>query len=1155
MPDSPERSLPQQGAGAAGDFFKFVHDALSDDAVRAQVLADLGLDPANGTSTPPPAYVEHLDSIDRYRKQVDADAAAYAAAIADLKELYTAVTQILDASAAGSQEVQEELYHRFFRLLSLSYLRVRYPILFWIGQALGFLGESLDVDRMPNTPGISAYLKEPVHTLAEVYRGAWPIETEAQAKTLSDATLAPLGVLIGFWQKTFYKLLRKAGLYVELPVPQILYGWEAGAQSPTPVGDRIGGRTLSFVLEAFPSIGTSPPPDPPGPPCSTPDVPPQKLDGRLSVALAWVPREHGGPGMLVAVGGAEELSLPLGDGWAFAARLSSAAALDFFVRDWDDVGVGGPSDASLLLTLERPASPAGPYVLSLGDGVRLEMEALSLRLGLASSGPTFGLLARNSALIVETGSDAVFSRAVAAERFRADFDLGLGFANGRFYVEGGSDLHAVLPVGRVAGPLRIQSVTLELEPGAEPARPDVRVEVSASVVVELGKLTLTVDRIGFAGAMDFWDAPALGFKPPNGVGVAVDAEVVRGGGYLFYDKDKAQYGGVLDLDVKDLFTVKAVGLLTTRLPDGRPGFSFLAILYVENFTPINLGLGFRLTGVGGLLGYDRTVSMPALEAGLKTHALDRILFPPDPVANAAAIVSTAGAVFPPARDQMIVGLMAQIEWGPGAPVTVELGLILELPAPGRLVILGKLRAAFPHKQAPVVTINVDVVGEIDFVKKRAFAHAVLVDSKIAGFPLNGAAALLLRWDEDPVFVLAFGGVNPRYEQRLPAGFPKLERLSVALTRGNNPRIRLEAYTAVTSNSFQIGGKLEVFASAGKFSIDGLLVVDALFQSGEPSVVFDLLARLQLKAWGTNLFTVKFEGTFQGWRPSRIRGKATFEIWIFDYSVQIDHTFGAAAPPPSLPAVDLRTPLLAALRDPSNWQVLPPDARSNLVTLRAGQPANDLLLHPLGRLAVSQRVVPLGVQIDHVGGARPAGGARFSIDAATVGGAAVSTEPVTDQFARAQYFDMSDDEKLSAPPFERMVAGVAIGSGGVAHGPGVPASFEYDTLVYDAVAGATTPAPAYALTPERLDALADVSAAAVNDPERTGAARYRGPARPVTIAWSRYVVASTEDLAEKAVPGIGAGGARTYSEAVAALRAHTAAHPEQRGRLQLVARNG
>ena len=195
-------------------------------------------------------------------------------------------------------------------------------------------------------------------------------------------------------------------------------------------------------------------------------------------------------------------------------------------------------------------------------------------------------------------------------------------------------------------------------------------------------MTLVVDRVGFNGAMDFWDAPELGFKSPTGIGIAIDAEVVRGGGYLFFDKDKGQYGGVLDLDIKGLCTVKAIGLLATRMPDGSRGFSFLAIFAVEHFTPINLGLGFRLTGFGGLFGYDRTVSMDALQAGLKTHALDHIMFPPDPVANAPAIISTAAAVFPPARDQIIVGLMAQIAWGAASLVTIELGLVVRAAPAG-----------------------------------------------------------------------------------------------------------------------------------------------------------------------------------------------------------------------------------------------------------------------------------------------------------------------------------------------------------------------------------------------------------------------------------------------------------------------------------------
>jgi hypothetical protein len=836
----------------------------------------------------------------------------------------------------------------------------------------------------------------------------------------------------------------------------------------------------------------------------------------------------------------------LDDGFVFSAELSSATAIDFFIRDWNDIDLNGPSDASLTLTVERAAGPSGPYVITFDDGARLEFEALSVSVRLDTSGPSFRVLARSAALIIESEADSVLARVAGTSEVRLDFDLGLIFANGEFRLEGSSDLQATLPIQRSAGPLAVQSVTAALAPSSDENKPDLSLEVSATLLLRLGALTLVVDRVGFSGAMDFWDTPATGFKSPTGVGIEINSAAVRGGGYLFYDKDKHQYGGVLDLEIKGLATVKAIGLLSTRMPDGTRGFSFLAIFTVQDFPGGHLPLGFRLRGFGGLFGYDRTVSMPALESGLKTRALDHIMFPPDPIANAPAIVSTAAAVFPPERDKTLIGLMAQVTWG-GELVTIELGLVYELPYPGRLVILGKLRALFPHKKLPVVRVQVDLIGEIDFKRKQAFAHAVLSDSKLAGFPLTGAAAMLLRWGDDPVFVLAFGGVHPRYQQRLPAGFPKLERLSVALTRGNNPRLRLETYVAVTSNSFQIGGKLEVFASIGKFSVDGMLAIDALFQESEPSVIFDLAARLQIKAWGVNLFTAKFAGTFQGWHPSNIRGKATFSIWIFDYTIPIDHTFGKAAPPPPLPPVDVRTPLLAALRDHRNWQAMAPDA--GLVSIRnQPAPADEILMHPLGRLAVTQRVVPLGLTVDRVGQARPAGGAHFSIGpTASVGGRQMSTSPLTDKFARAQYFDMTDDEKLSAPAFESMPAGVQIGSSALTFGARVESTTEYETLIYDPIQETPLAGNTYALSAEQLVAFAELG-------KETQAARFSGPKHEARVAWSRYVVASTVDLSEKAVPGVPAGGARTYSEAVAALRAHTAAHPEQLSKLQLVVSN-
>ena len=59
----------------------------------------------------------------------------------------------------------------------------------------------------------------------------------------------------------------------------------------------------------------------------------------------------------------------------------------------------------------------------------------------------------------------------------------------------------------------------------------------------------------------------LGFKPPNGVGLSIDAGAVKGGGYLYFDYDKEEYAGVLELTFSEIISLKAIGLITTRMPD------------------------------------------------------------------------------------------------------------------------------------------------------------------------------------------------------------------------------------------------------------------------------------------------------------------------------------------------------------------------------------------------------------------------------------------------------------------------------------------------------------------------------------------------------------------------------------------------------------
>ena len=51
--------------------------------------------------------------------------------------------------------------------------------------------------------------------------------------------------------------------------------------------------------------------------------------------------------------------------------------------------------------------------------------------------------------------------------------------------------------------------------------------------------------------------------------------------------------------------------------------------------------------------------------------------------------------------------------------------------------------------------------------------------------------------------------------------------------------------------------------------------------------------------------------------------------------------------------------------------------------------------------------------------------RFAITRVSIGQQPQTTTPVRDLFAPADYFDLTDDEKLAAPSFEEMEAGVQV----------------------------------------------------------------------------------------------------------------------------------
>ena len=780
------------------------------------------------------------------------------------------------------------------------------------------------------------------------------------------------------------------------------------------------------------------------------------------------------------------------------------------------------------------------FNLDLRDGqleLQLEAEPESLRL-VISTADTDGFLAQ-----------ILGDREVAAQlplMVRWSNRTGFGFV-------GGTGFQVSLPCNLRAGQVTLQQIQLSLSTSRDASgdAPDLALEAGVSLNGRIGPVSLSVDNIGLgldsrftagnAGPFDI----ALGFKPPGGLGIAIDGPGIAGGGFLRFDPKKGEYSGVLDLQIKDTIAVKAVGLLVTHMPNGAKGYSLLIIITEEGFEPIPLPLGFKLTGIGGLLALNRTFDEDALRAGLKNHMLESVMFPKDPVRNAPQILSNLNKIFPPSDGQHLFGPMARIAWGTPTLLTADLALVLEIGARLRLLILARIVAVLPKPENDLVHLEMDGVGVIDFDQGTAALDATLHDSRLLKkFVLTGDMAMRLKWDNAPNFALAVGGLHPAFNP--PPAFPKLERIALNLAAGNNPRLRCEAYFALTANTVQFGARAELYAAAAGFSIQGDMGFDVLIQFAPFFFIADFYAQVQLKRGSTNLFKVKVEGALSGPRPLHIKGRASFSILWWDISIRIDKTLVGGEKPPLPEPIDVLPLLKEALADAANWKGQLPDARRPMVTLRAGpRAAAEVLLHPLGTLSVKQNIVPLDMEISRFGQAAPSGVRRFAISSVNLGGEKQSTQSVKDFFAPAQFFEMSDNEKLSRPSFEPMTAGVTIGSNEILFTADAEdwlevGAIEFETIVVDKQKGSTQPGDQvnhhnpYRLSAELLALQARFGAAAKSDLRRTGKARYRtvvGKNKVVKEGWS---VVATDNLKVAPVPGIEEEKPTNYSEAVQAL---------------------
>lgn len=840
------------------------------------------------------------------------------------------------------------------------------------------------------------------------------------------------------------------------------------------------------------------------------------------------PAGDAGPGISLTPSGDLNVSVALPRSRLDLAVTAGLASI-FIPKAGPPAVHGAPDGVHLRLAFALVPGTAGAPALSLGSktlgltitGFQAVVESRFGRTADPRLDLDINAAVEKACFVLAPGDgDGFLAKVLPADGLKFDFDLGLGWSNRRgVYFSGAASLDAEFPLHvSLLGVLTIDIVHLVL--AADDA--GIRISVAASATLQLGPISASVQRMGLLAKATFPRTGGnlgpldiqLAFLPPRGVGMVVDASVVKGGGFILNDPDNGRYAGILQLKIGDIVTVTAIGLVTTRMPDGESGFS-LVVIITATFPPIQIGFGFSLSGLGGLLGIHRTMELPALRDKVRTGALDSILFPVDPVNRMTEVLSDIESVFPAAQGRFTFGVLARLGWGSPQLVRVDLGLIICLPAPLSIALIGRLSAALPDEEAPVVVLHLDVAGGLDLGRKELWVEAVLHDSRVAVFDISGGFALRTAWGDEPTFILSVGGFNPAFTP--PANFNPPQRVTIALGSGDNPRIALAAYLAITSNTIQFGANLDVHAEAtflGVWSVDLQAGFDALVVLVPFSFVVDFRGGIMVKHNGNPFIGASFYLSLSGPQPVTASGYAEVEFFG-THRVPFNITVGEPAQAVELTAVDPLEQLLSAIESVESWSTLPPAGSSSVATRELT--GTGLFAHPNGALGFRQRIVPLDVVIERYAGLRLSAGPRqYSLTYSFARGGASTPQyartAVRDAWAPADLFTLTDDQKLALPSFTQLVSGDS-GIAIAAEAAGSPVTLDldaYETSVIDADEWA----------PARLDATGAYTRSAdvamflhqANGHEELLRAGVPAPAMKVSLAEPEFAVASTQTLA-------------------------------------------
>lgn len=1096
--------------GELRDAFEPMITAATDPWMLDQLLAAVGTD---ATQLGGGGFVTQLAAIGRAATDLEAvienppDTLATVSTVLDAThKLLESVRALSHGLPADSEQLASDLVQR----VVLHYLALSWPIAYQIGIAAGFIETGathqtpIVLCPRPTDVVVWSAFAQVFSDPVAVLRGHFPqhpLATTADAHATMDTAVERFG-----------------GLATALGVPW-RYGYDP--EDASQLGDYAPRLDHALLLLA-----------PRGWTDGTP----------LGVVVTLSAADQDDLGIVLAPFGSFTIDRDL-VGWHLTVEGSADIQAIAFGggKGFQVLGSSGAVDANLAVTLTQPAvDGATPYVVGTAKGTRLELRGATAHANVALAADAHSVdlgvdVPQATFVLTADGGDGLLSSVLGNRELRTTIDFGLLYKTGvGLHLKNGSGLTAQLPIVLSIGPVSLQQVALTVAP----TEATIDTTIAATFGVTLGPVVVTVHGIGVRAhaALPQSSPPRafdldIGFQHPDGAGLAINAGPISGGGYLQYSA--GVYSGAFALSAFGV-AVSAYGVLDARAPGG---YSLAAVISSQ-FHPIQLGLGFTLDGVGGMVAIHHRVDVDALRAALRGGGIDDIFFPSKPIAQAGRLLADLTTYFPEAPGRYVFGPAAKIGWGTPTIVDADLAVLLELPDPVRIVLLGTVTSALPTKDHPLIVLEVEVVGELDISRKTLAIDASLVNSKVVGFPLIGDLALRLAWGDPPSFVLSVGGFHSQFTP--PPGFPALRRIRIPIGADHDPRLDVEGFLAITSNTAQIGAQIELYASAGPLSLEGSAGFEALFQFSPFSFEVDLSAGVTLKRGTTVLAGVHLDGTLTGPTPWHVAGEACLSLWFIDLCVPFHATFGESQAV-ELPTTSIWDPLRASLENPTSWtSVLPAGPVQPITTAPPVDETEAARFDPAGSLVVRQKVAPLGRTITLFAQSKPSGANLFEITSVAFGSSTEHFDEVADYFAPAQFEDLSVADKLSRTGYELMTSGVSVATDAIDADAGLVAPLSYETFLVVGNAANQTSSFRPTVAAQLLGCAARASARAPADSPYASATLVR----PGGLADDAFVLADAATLAPRA--DLAPSGVRGAIEQ--ALAVHLASHPGDAGTL-------